>query len=130
MHEPAYSMLLLTGRILLSAVYLYSGIDKAWRFAEALDEFRAARLQNPHLWVILTVVLHLSASAALIVGRFVTESALALAIFTIFATFLAHDFWRRPPDEAMEVSRVAAANLAVIGGLLVLAAVGPGKYVL
>lgn len=57
------------------------------------------------------------------------ESALTLAVFTLLATFIAHDFWNLSGTDRLNQSRVAMAHLAIIGGLLLLAAAGPGRFV-
>ena len=82
------------------------------------------------LSVIFTIALHLVASICLIAGWLVTEMALALAIFTLVATVLVHDFWNMQGEERLARSRVALANLGLVGGLLLLAATGAGTLVL
>jgi putative oxidoreductase len=66
----------------------------------------------------------------LILGYQTREAALALAIFTVVATFKVHAYWRWPAHEQLGRSRIFTANLAIIGGLLLLVAVGGGKFAL
>lgn len=80
--------------------------------------------------VIGTVVLHLLASVGLLTGVWLREAALALAVFTVIATLKAHDFWNMNGEERLNRSRVALANLAIVGGLVLLATVGGGRFVL
>ncbi|MCZ6862546.1 MAG: DoxX family protein, partial [Alphaproteobacteria bacterium] len=96
---------------------------------KALVEFRQVRIPFVRLAVIGTVVLHIVAPLCLILGIFVRESALTLAVFTLLATFIAHDFWNLSGTDRLNQSRVAMAHLAIIGGLLLLAAAGPGRFV-
>lgn len=128
--EPLHSLALLLARLCLAAVFLVSGIHKALWFPAAAEEFRQARLPIPAVFALITVVLHLAASIGLITGFLMTESALVLALFTFLATIRVHDFWNRAPAERLAASRVALANLAVIGGLLALSAAGPGHWVI
>ena len=130
LHEPWLSWLLLIGRICLSLVYLVSGVHKGIWFAKAVKEFQDAGVPFLHFFLIGTIVLHLVGSGLLISGLFVTETAIALAVFTVVATLKVHHFWNMTGDDALIQSRIAMTNLAVIGGLLVLAAVGPGRFVL
>jgi len=130
MEEPFFSWFLLFGRLCLSVVYLVSGLHKGIYFEQAIAEFRAARVPLTRPAVIATVVLHVAAALGLIIGVFVRESALALAVFTLVATWRVHDFWNLEGPERLLQSRFALAHLAVIGGLLLLAATGPGALVL
>jgi putative oxidoreductase len=128
--EPLFSWLLLIGRLSLSMVYLVSGLHKGIYFEKAVIEFQSARIPFPQLTVILTVVLHIIAALCMTIGVFVQESAFALALFTLIATWRVHDFWNLQDSDRLLQSRFALAHLAVIGGLLLLAATGPGSLVL
>jgi len=64
----------------------------------------------------------------LIVGYQTRGTALALAIFTLVATFKVHAYWRLPVDQQLGHSRIFTANLAIIGGLLLLVAFGAGDF--
>lgn len=127
---PMASWLLLAGRIAMSAVFLVSGIHKAVWFSKAVEEFRNDRI--PWIPVVLpaTIVLHLVGSICLIVGYQTQLAALLLAAFTIVATLKVHAFWRLPKEQQLGRSRVASANVAIVGGLLILAATGPGSIAL
>lgn len=129
MEEPWFSWCLLIGRIFLALVYLVSGIHKGIWYQKALVEFQQARVPFVRLAVIGTVVLHIVAPLCLILGIFVRESALVLAVFTGLATFMAHDFWNLSGTDRLNQSRIALAHVAIIGGLLLLAAAGPGRFV-
>jgi putative oxidoreductase len=124
------SWLMLVARVSIAMVFLVSGIHKGLWHEKAAAEFRRDGI--PAIWFMLpaTVILHLAASICIIIGFLTREAALALALFTIVATVKVHAYWRLPKDEQLARSRITMANLAIIGGLLVLAAAGPGRLAL
>lgn len=130
MQEPWFSIVALVARVLMAIVFLVSGIEKATNFARAIDEYEKDKVPFRHAAVVSTVVLHLAASVCLIAGWLVMEMAAALALFTLVATFIVHDFWNMQGNERLGRSRIALANVALAGGLLLLAVVGPGNLVL
>jgi putative oxidoreductase len=64
----------------------------------------------------------------LFVGYQTRIAAVVLAIFTFFATIFFHAYWAAPADQAFVAQLLFFKNVAVIGGLLVLAASGAGKF--
>jgi putative oxidoreductase len=55
-------------------------------------------------------------------------AALALAVFTGVALYLGHQFWPVPANQYMNQLHHALKNVAIIGGLLLLATSGPGRF--
>ena len=72
-----------------------------------------------------TILLHTLAPLAIISGVFIVEASLALAVFTVLATVKVHNFWAMEGMQRLIISRVAMANFALAGGLLILAATAP-----
>jgi len=125
--ESAASWLYLLGRIGLGAVFLVSAVHKAFWYKRAADEFKQDGIPLIPLTLPGTIVLHAVAPIAIIAGVYVVEAALALAVFTLLATLKVHNFWTMQGEQRLIISRVAGANFAVVGGLLVLAAFASGK---
>lgn len=128
--EPLASWMIFTARLCLAGVFLVSGIHKGIWYSKAEQEFRDAGVRAIAFWLPMTIALHLLAPLALISGVYAREAALGLAVFTVVSTVTVHCFWRMSGQERLARSRIAMAHLAVVGGLLLLAAVGPGRIVL
>ncbi len=128
--ESTASFLILVARISLALVFLTSGFHKGIWYKKAVAEFKRDKI--PAIWLTLpgTIGLHLVASMCLILGYQTREAALALAIFTVASTLKVHAYWRLPANEKLGRSRIFTANLAIVGGLLLLVAVGAGDFAL
>jgi putative oxidoreductase len=66
------------------------------------------------------------AGLALLLGLKARWAALVLAVFALLAALFFHNFWALPPAEQMAQSIAFYKNLAITGGLLFVAAFGPG----
>lgn len=128
--EPLSSWLILIARLCLATVFVVSGVHKGVWYRKAVEEFREARVPAIGLFLPLTIALHLVAPIGLITGIHAREAASALALFTLVATLKVHCFWRMAGAERLARSRIALAHLAVVGGLIMIAAAGPGGLVL
>ena len=127
--EPFASWLILLARICLAGVFLVSGVHKGVWYQKAVAEFQLANVPAISIILPVTIALHLLGGMALVSGIHVREAALALALFTVLATIRVHCFWRMSGQERLERSRIAMGNLGLVGGLILLAAVGPGHLV-
>ena len=50
-----------------------------------------------------------------------------LAGFTLVASFFFHRYWTAPADQQMIMQLLFMKNMAIVGGLLVIAALGAGS---
>ena len=108
--------------LLLCAAYLQGGLQKALDFPSAIAEMNHFGLSPAAPLAIAVIVLELGAAALILAGRLRWLGALALALFTLMATFVALRFWEMAPGQA----RFMAANsffehLGLVGGFLLVA---------
>lgn len=120
--------LALVGRLLLALLFLPAGISKIAGFAGTAGYIASKGLPLPALGVIIAILVEVGGSLALIAGFRIRMAALALAGFTLVATFVFHNFWGVPADQAMVQQLMFYKNIAVVGGLLLLAAHGAGAW--
>lgn len=120
--------LALVGRLLLALLFLPAGISKIAGFAGTSGYIASKGLPLPELGVVIAIVIEIGGSLALIAGLKTRIAALALAAFTLVATFVFHNFWGVPADQAMVQQLMFYKNIAVVGGLLLLAAHGAGAW--
>jgi len=118
----------LLGRLLLAALFLPAGIAKLTGFAGTVGYISSVGLPMPAVGATIALLVEILGSVALIAGYGTRAAALVIAVFTLAASYFFHPFWAVPADQAMIVSLLFYKNIGVIGGLLVLAAFGPGAW--
>ncbi len=120
--------LTLIGRLLFALLFLPAGISKIAGFAGTVGYIGAKGLPLPALGAVIAILVEVGGSLALIAGFGTRFAALVLAAFTLVATFVFHNYWGVPADQAMVQQLMFYKNIAVVGGLLVLAAHGAGAW--
>jgi len=122
------SLGLLIARIAMGSIFLWSGFGKL----SSLSQFTAGMvdrgLPSAQLLAPVGAAVEFAAAVALILGAGTRIAALALAVFTVVATMIAHRFWDFPADEQRMQSIQFMKNVAIIGGLAALIAVGGGRF--
>ena len=106
----------------LCAAYLQGGLNKLTDFNSAIGEMNHFGIQPAAVPAVIVIALELGASIMILTGKLRWLGALALAIFTLMATFVALRFWELP----MGAERFGAANsffehLGLVGGFLLVA---------
>ncbi|MCG2592393.1 DoxX family protein [Ramlibacter sp. XY19] len=130
MQDRNQALLALSGRLLIAALFLPAGLGKIANFAGITGMIASKGLPAPAALAALVIALELGASLALLAGFRIQWAALALAVFTVAAGLLFHDFWAAPAAQAMAQQQAFFKNLGIAGGLLLLAALGPGPLTL
>jgi putative oxidoreductase len=118
----------LIGRLLLAFLFLPAGISKIGGFAGTVGYIASKGLPLPQVGAGLAIVIEIGAALALIVGWQTRWAAVVLAVFTLAATIFFHNFWAMPAEQVMVQQLMFYKNIAVIGGLLTLAAWGAGAW--
>jgi uncharacterized membrane protein YphA (DoxX/SURF4 family) len=106
----------------LASVFLYSGSQKLFHWQDSVEEVTALGLPAPRLCAVLTCATQLAGGAMVASGIFAAEGAVLLAGFTVVATALGHRFWLLRGQPARREFTTALEHLAIISGLLLLAA--------
>ncbi|RXZ39062.1 DoxX family protein [Oxalobacteraceae bacterium CAVE-383] len=105
----------------LCAAYLQGGIVKALDFQGAIGEMTHFGLTPALPFAVAVIVLELGASAMILSGFYRWAGALALAVFTLMATFMANRFWNMAPPERFMAANGFFEHLGLVGGFLLVA---------
>ncbi|WP_028253946.1 DoxX family protein [Variovorax paradoxus] len=107
--------------LLLCAAYLQGGLNKAMDFNAAIAEMNHFGLSPAGPLAAAVIVLELGAAAFILTGFHRWFGALALAGFTLMATFVALRFWEMPQPERFMAANSFFEHLGLVGGFLLVA---------
>jgi len=120
--------LALLGRILLAILFIRYGFEKVVAFEGTVNYIAAKGLPMPAVLAALATVVELGGGILLAIGLLTGWSALALAGFCILTAFLFHAYWTLPAAQQMGEQISFFKDLALAGGLLVVAGFGAGAF--
>ena len=117
----------LVGRILLAVMFIISGFGKIAGFDGTVGYIASKGLPIAQLVAIGTIAVELGGGIMLAVGFKARWAALALAIFTLLAAIIFHNFWAAEAAQKMSQQINFMKNISIVGGMLMVFAFGPGR---
>lgn len=119
----------LVGRILLATIFLTSGFGKVTGFEGTVGYIASKHLPLPQVAAIIAILCELGGGILLLVGFKARWAGLVLAIFTLAAGLLFHDYWSLTDAAQVAANKINFwKNVAISGGMLMVFAFGPGRY--
>jgi uncharacterized membrane protein YphA (DoxX/SURF4 family) len=110
------------GLLGLCSAYLQGSLMKLFDFGSAIAEMEHFGLRPAGLMAAIVIVFELVCSACVLTGFCRWLGALALAVFTVAATFLALRFWQIPPGpDRMMATNGFFEHLGLVGGFVIVA---------
>ena len=128
MSNSLQNSLNLAARVLMAVLFLPAGISKLTGFQGTVGYIASVGLPLPTVGAALALVVEIVGSLALLAGFGTRIAALVLAAFTLVASFFFHAYWSAPAEQAFLTQLLFFKNMAVVGGLLALAANGAGAW--
>jgi putative oxidoreductase len=109
------------GRGLLGLYFLYPGITKIPSYGFMVEYMTLHNIPFVTILLPITILLQVVLGLMLITGYRIKESAIILAVLTLFINFGMHDFWNQYPNtDAGHELQNFVKNLGIFAGLLVL----------
>ena len=128
MFDKLQNPLSFAGRLLLGALFLPAGIGKLTGFAGTVGYLSSVGLPLPQAAAALAVIVEIAGAIALIAGYGTRVASVVLALFTLVASYFFHPYWSLPAAQQLIPQLLFFKNIAVVGGLLTLAAWGAGAW--
>jgi putative oxidoreductase len=123
-----HSRVLLAARLMLTPLFIYSGIGKILAFGATAARLPGGEGGLGSLLAAGAIVVELGCSAALILGIWTRWAALILIAFSIAATLMFHNFWAVPAAQVVPQTVNFLKNLGLIGAFAMIATFGAGAY--
>jgi putative oxidoreductase len=121
--------MLAVGRVVIAILFVMSGLEKIMDLDGTAAAIGSKGLPLPEVLAIATAILELGGGLLIIAGWQTRLVSLALAVFTAVAAYFFHDFWHYPPGAEHTDNMIhLMKNVSIIGGFLMLSAVGGGRY--
>lgn len=126
--ENKQDLLALIGRIAIAILFITSGWGKVMDFGGTAGYIASNGIPLPQVATAVTIVVELGLGLAIALGWQTRFAAAVIALWLIPTTLLFHNFWSAPADQAMMQQINFMKNVAIFGGMLLLAAFGAGRY--
>ena len=126
--DNAQDALTLVGRALVALLFIPAGWGKIAGFAGVVGYIQSKGVPLPEVCAAIAVAAELGLGLLLLIGWQARWAALGLAVFLCVITPIFHNFWGADVAQYAMQQQAFYKNIAVMGGLLVLAAFGPGGW--
>jgi putative oxidoreductase len=117
----------LVGRILISLIFVLSGFMKIMGFGMMAGVLHSKGFPMAPVALALTILIELGVGLSLLVGFQARAAAWILFLFLIPTTLIFHNFWAGTGMEQQNQMAHFLKNIAIMGGLLTIAANGAGS---
>lgn len=128
MPRPIQNALSLAARLLFGLLFLPAGISKVTGFSGTVGYIASVGLPLPTAAALVAILVEVGGGLALLVGFRTRMAAILLAVFTLAASVYFHAYWSAPVGEAAVQHLMFYKNMAIVGGLLALAAHGASQW--
>lgn len=126
MSATLQSYLSLGGRILLSVIFILSGVGKIMNWSGTAQAMEAHGMTAVPFFLTMAILVEILAGLGLLLGCGTRVSSLVLFLYMIPVTLVFHHFWDLQGTVQHEQMINFLKNIAIMGGLLEFCAVGAG----
>jgi putative oxidoreductase len=125
LQHPAIPFL---GRLMMTYIFATSGIGKIFGWSSNVQYMNTRHLPMIPLLLAVAMVVEVVGSLCLITGFQARAAAFIMFLYLTAVTLIFHNYWAASEQMAGMQETHFRKNLAIMGGLLILAASGPGKW--
>jgi putative oxidoreductase len=116
---------LVLGRVLLSAIFILSGLGKLPHFHDVAGMMAGKGIPLASVALVISLFIEIGGGLMVLTGFKARYAALVMAVWLIPVTLVFHHFWGIPAAQQQDQMVNFLKNVAIMGGLLVLASASP-----
>lgn len=117
----------LAGRILLSLIFIMSGLSKIFDWSGTAAYMASKGMPVIPFFLLMAILFEVFGGLSVLAGFKGRIGALALFIFLVPTTLIFHNFWAYDGMEKQMQMASFMKNLAIMGGLALVVGFGPGS---
>lgn len=121
-------LFILLGRIFISGMFLWSAYEKIKNWHSTVSFMKSKGIPQVSIVMPVAVALKIIGALLVLVGWHAHIGALLLLIVTIPFAYYVHPFWKAQGNDHMVERAFFMKELGIIGGLLLLLAIGAGHF--
>lgn len=125
LEHPAVAFL---GRLLITYIFATSGLAKILDWSSNVSYMNTRHLPMIPVLLGIALVIEVVGSICLVTGLFARVAAFVMFLYLTSVTVLFHNYWAFSGMAAGTQETHFRKNLAIMGGLLMIAAQGAGKW--
>lgn len=118
----------LIGRVLISGVFLWAAYEKIKSWNATVSYMKSKNVPQLHIVLPVLVALKIIGGLSVLLGWHAHIGALLLLIVTVLSVLKLHAFWERQGAERNMEQLFFMKEVAIIGGLFLVLALGSGHF--
>jgi putative oxidoreductase len=121
-------VILLLGRLALGAIFVKSGLQKLTALGAFAASLAGRGVPQSSTWAVIGATVEFVGGVLIVTGFRTRDASLLMILFVIVATGISHRYWEYADAARRLQESQFFKNLAIIGGFLVLAVTGSGRF--
>lgn len=126
--ENQRNEIILLARILLMILFIMSGWSKMTNFDGTVGYMTSLGAPLPMVAAAIAVIMEFFVAILLVLGFYTRPLAFLFALFVLGTAVIGHHFWTMADPERAANTIQYFKNLSIMGGMLLLAVTGAGRY--
>lgn len=126
--EGQRDIIILLARVLLMILFILSGWSKLTGFEGTVNYMGSLGAPAPMLAAAIAVIMEFAVGILLLLGFYARPLAFLFALFVLGTALIGHPFWNMVDPERSANMTQFLKNMSIIGGLLLLAVSGAGRF--